>query len=132
MAAHGPEAAAREGIPAAEVDVVSSSIHGDHAIVLLVTGQQRYPYEVFCRKVDGQWREVAGSNGPGWRPTGGGRGVMTFWDEVPADVRAVQVRFGVHSERCAVRLGYFLFTYWDVEDAIAGGRSDPEVVERYR
>jgi hypothetical protein len=120
-----PEEAARGTRPGAKVIATNESPDGSHAVVLVDKGKPGKPYvlQVVCERVGGSWTTHSDSNGYGWTATRmddpldqRNLGVLTFWNEAPADAGAVTVRWKGQEHTVPVAAGHYLFTVWDVPD----------------
>ena len=106
------------GFQSTSCRVIASRSQGDDAYVLLNTGsdEQPYLYGVNCRREDGRWFEGGSGNASGWQPAGEDPhlGILSFWDDAPADAEMVRVEFEGHTveERVADRA--FLVVWWRV------------------
>jgi hypothetical protein len=76
------------------------------------------------RRDAGRWREVAGSNDPGWRSADGGSGFVTAWGETPEGVSQVTVSYEGASETVRVVSRYYLAVFWGVPE----GDFDPSAL----
>jgi hypothetical protein len=99
------------------------------AVVLILTNEEPYllPYEMVFHHEGDSWVEVSGSDTPGWRSTGNGRGFVTFWAEAPDNASQVTVSYGGGSAVVPVSHGYFLAVFWDVGENEFNPDALPEV-----
>jgi hypothetical protein len=113
---HSPEDAAMNGFPPGYRRVVASRVDGDDAYVLLNTGSdaQPYLYGANCHRRDGVWFESGSSNGPGWAQVyqAPDIGTLSFWDDAPAGVSRVRVKFDGALVEEVVRDRAFLVVWW--------------------
>jgi hypothetical protein len=131
-AAQSPGEVALESFGAGRfASVVRECISPAWAVVLLATNEKPFvvPYEIALRFDGRSWVEAAGNDSPGWRATGDGQGLVTFWDRAAVGASSVTVAWGGTVQTSPVRYGYFLVVFWDVPEDEFDPASLPQITD---
>ena len=110
--------AVRATFPPEFCRIVGVRERGDAAMALFDTRPSSAPYlyEVHYQRENGRWSEGSSSNGCGWHRFNldSELGVVTAWDEAPAEADRVRGELEGQVLEDTVANGVYLLVWWDV------------------